>query len=203
MKSPSQKTALAVVAHPDDETIFLGGTILSYSEYSWRILCATYERNDMRAVESLRAEKYYRASGIQIDFGFLGHRDARKEENGGVDFDQLVNQLRVYASWPDIVISHNELGDYCHKAHIAVFDAVNRVFENPWVIICDGSRDFPIVQRPEYWHIPLTEETRKRKLQIFTECYPSQQHLWHKAAFIVNWAFNRQEEVLGRNRLPI
>ena len=41
------KKALIIVAHPDDETIWMGGTILKYTELEWTIysLCRASDKD--------------------------------------------------------------------------------------------------------------------------------------------------------------
>src|SRR5690606_31192293 len=39
--SKQKKVSLVVVAHPDDETLFFGGLILSSPKKYWHIVCAT------------------------------------------------------------------------------------------------------------------------------------------------------------------
>lgn len=191
---------LAVIAHPDDETIFMGGTILSNPSFIWKIMCATYEEDSPRAQEALKAIRYYRAWGIDIEIMFLGHKDKHKIPDGGIDHVKLSSQLLDYRSWPDIVITHNEKGDYGNNAHISVNQAVMDIFPNAWEILCEEANLFPIVKRDITWEIKLSPVIQERKRQVFVECYPSQQLLWTRTTYLVEWAFNLRSERFGRKR---
>lgn len=193
-----RQRVLAVIAHPDDETIFMGGTILSNPFSVWRVLCATYEENSTRAQEALKAMRYYQASGIDIEIVFLGHEDKHKTPDGGIDRLKLSSQLLDYRSWPDIVITHNEKGDYGNNAHISVNQEVMRIYPESWEILCEDQNRFPVVKREIVWEIKLSPTVQERKRQIFVECYPSQQLLWTRTTYLVEWAFNLCSERFGR-----
>lgn len=198
MKHLKKPKILVVVAHPDDETIFMGGTILTYPFSVWRVLCATYGKKSARAQEALRAIRYYRSSGIDIEIDFLDHDDKHKTPNGGIDHSKLTSQLLTYRSWPDIVITHNEEGDYGNNAHIVINRIVKHIFPNAWEIICDDPDLFPVIQYRTVWKVELSAAVQERKREIFLECYPSQQLLWNRTAYLVDWAFSRGVEYFGR-----
>ena len=37
----SQMKALIIAAHPDDESLFMGGTIAEFKKWRWAVLCVT------------------------------------------------------------------------------------------------------------------------------------------------------------------
>ena len=59
-----KKDALCVVAHPDDETIWMGGTILRNKNFNWTIL-SLCRKNDLERAEKFKKVcKFYNAKPI-------------------------------------------------------------------------------------------------------------------------------------------
>jgi LmbE family N-acetylglucosaminyl deacetylase len=191
---------LLVIAHPDDETIFFGGTILSNPKYIWRILCATYTRGTSRASEMLRAVEAYKAAGSNATVEFLGHRDNKCFPQGGIDLELLRMQLWKIREWPQQVFSHNQRGEYGHPAHAAISAMVESVFYSPWTIVYEPHEYYPDIENNEYLSVALCNTVRMKKLQIFNDCYKTQQNLWTEMAPLMNWAFETSHEVFCRSK---
>lgn len=119
------KKALAVVAHPDDETIWMGGTIARNKKIAWTIfsLCRAGDRD--RAPKFKRVCKYYRAKSIIGDLddeGKLSMEEARQEAKKiileKIDFNEF-----------DYIFTHGANGEYGHERHIAVHLAINELIK--------------------------------------------------------------------------
>lgn len=147
------KTILAVLAHPDDESFGIGGTLALYAQKGYDVyyLCATrgeagtvdeeYLRGfsstaEMRTDELMRAAKQL---GLK-DVFFLGYRDSGMpgtDENKHPDaqinhsIDEVAGRVVRYirAQKPDIVLTHDPIGGYKHPDHIHVHKATKLAFE--------------------------------------------------------------------------
>lgn len=135
---------LAIIAHPDDETILCGGTLalLARAGAEVHFLCATRgeggemgepklcERADLgrvREQEMRCAVDALGGAGVE----FLGYVDPAIGENEELhpytdDFDELTHRLRDYIQQlrPAAVITHGSNGEYGHPAHVLTHRAV-------------------------------------------------------------------------------
>src|ERR1035438_7598997 len=106
--------ALVIVAHPDDETIFFGGAILSL-RYAWDVVCLTDGDADgkgqKRAEDFKLACKRLGAKKAHI----LGFKDRFESR---LDIDSVESQLNefVKANGPyKVMFTHGPLGEYGHN----------------------------------------------------------------------------------------
>ena len=147
------KTLLAVLAHPDDESFGLGGTLALYAQkgYDTYLVCATRgEAGTVDAVyldgfkdtSELRAGELERAAKILglKDVFFLGYRDsgmAGSEDNKHPDaqvnhpIDEVAGKVVKYIRElkPDVVITFDPIGGYKHPDHIHIQKATVLAFE--------------------------------------------------------------------------
>jgi LmbE family N-acetylglucosaminyl deacetylase len=147
------KTILAVLAHPDDETFGLGGTLALYAQrgYDTYYVCATRgevgsadeefmrgfkDTAEMRTDELMRAAKIL---GLKEVF-FLGYRDSgmpgsedNKHPNAQVarSIDEVAGRVVKYIRElkPDVVLTFDPIGGYKHPDHIHIQRATTLAFE--------------------------------------------------------------------------
>lgn len=147
------KTVLAVLAHPDDETFGLGGTLALYAQkgYNTYYVCATRgevgaadeeymkgfkDTAEMRTDELMRAAKIL---GLKEVF-FLGYRDSgmpNTEPNQHPDaqvnhsIDEVAGKVVKYIRdlKPEVVITFDPIGGYKHPDHIHIQKATTLAFE--------------------------------------------------------------------------
>ena len=147
------KTILAVLAHPDDESFGLGGTLALYARtgYNTYYVCATrgeagtVDAEHLRGFSStaeLRTDELMRAAqhlGLKEVF-FLGYRDSGMpgtEENKHPDAqinhptDEVAGRVVKYIRElkPDVVLTHDPIGGYKHPDHIHIHHATKLAFE--------------------------------------------------------------------------
>ena len=147
------KTILAVLAHPDDETFGLGGTLALYAQKGFDVyyVCATRgevgsadeeymkgfkDTAEMRTDELMRAAKIL---GLK-DVFFLGYRDSGmpgSEDNKHPDaqvahsIDEVAARVVRYIRElkPEIVLTFDPIGGYKHPDHIHIQRATTLAFE--------------------------------------------------------------------------
>lgn len=147
------KAILAVLAHPDDESFGLGGTLALYAQkgYDTYYVCAT--RGEAGTVDEehlkgfkdtaeLRTDELNRAAkilGLKGVF-FLGYRDSGMpgmEENKHPDaqinhsIDEVAGRVVKYIRElkPDVVLTFDPIGGYKHPDHIHIHNATVLAFE--------------------------------------------------------------------------
>jgi len=147
------KTILAVLAHPDDESFGLGGTLALYARkgYNTYYVCATHgeagtvDEEHMRGFSStaeMRTDELMRAAkelGLK-DVFFLGYRDSGMsgtDENQHPDaqinhsIDEVAGRVVRYIRElkPEVVVTHDPIGGYKHPDHIHIHKATKLAFE--------------------------------------------------------------------------
>lgn len=148
------KKILAVLAHPDDESFGLGGTLALYAQkgYDTYYVCATRGEagsadpeflNGFKDTAELRTDELMRAAkelGLK-EVHFLGYRDSGMpgtEANHHPDAQinhpieevagKVVKHIRDIK--PDVVITFDPIGGYKHPDHIHIQKATVLAFAN-------------------------------------------------------------------------
>ena len=120
--------ALLIVAHPDDETIFCGGTLLSYPVWNWNIVCVTMQNPD-RFKEFSDAMNKYKELGVNIDSYSTLNKPDYNQDLSPEDYEEWKSSIKRLGFNPDIVFTHNQEGEYGHKHHIAVSKMVRELLQ--------------------------------------------------------------------------
>lgn len=150
MKNP---VMLAVLAHPDDESFGMGGTLALYARRGWDVylVCATrgevgdVDQEKMKGFDSiaeLRAgELRCAASHLGLkDFFFLGYRDSgmpgspdnlHPDAQVAHPLDEVAGRVVRYIRElkPEIVLTFDPIGGYRHPDHIHIHEATVLAFE--------------------------------------------------------------------------
>lgn len=171
------KTILAVLAHPDDESFGMGGTLALYARkgYDTYYVCAT--RGEAGTVDQefldgfkdtaeLRTEELNRAAkilGLKGVF-FLGYRDsgmpgmdANKHPDAQVNhsIDEVAGKVVRYVRElkPDIVLTFDPIGGYKHPDHIHIHNATVLAFEKAVDPSFHPEAGAPFKPRALYYHV--------------------------------------------------
>lgn len=169
-------TVAIIVAHPDDETLWAGGTILSNPSWHWFIVCLC------RGSDNDRAPKFLKALQILGSEGIMGDLDDGPEQK---PLDENEPEHTILKLLPhrhfDLIISHNPGGEYTrHIRHEETGKAViklwhsGRIFTNELRIFAyeDGNKEYyprPI-KNSSFYHL-LAKRIWLKKYRIITETY--------------------------------
>ncbi|SDF28520.1 GlcNAc-PI de-N-acetylase [Fontibacillus panacisegetis] len=109
---------LMIVAHPDDESIFGGGALIS--QPGWRVICLTNGSDAVRSKEFKQAMEFAQA-GYEI-------WDYPDEYEGSFDEEQVKNDVEkvLKSGHYERIMTHNLHGEYGHSQH----KALSRILHN-------------------------------------------------------------------------
>src|ERR1700743_3445691 len=119
MDNETKKVAI-IVAHPDDETLWAGGTILSHPEWACSII-SLCRKNDAD-----RAPKFEIVSKILGAESRMGDLDDGPEQTplSSNEVQQAILQLLPFFEF-DLIITHSIYGEYTrHRRHEEIGRAV-------------------------------------------------------------------------------
>lgn len=183
-KEESRKKNVAIiVAHPDDETLWAGGTILSHPHWNCFVVCLC------RSDDKDRAPKFYEALKILRAEGIMGNLDDGPEQEplAEEEVEHAVMNL-LPARHYDLVITHNPTGEYTkHLRHEETSKAVLMLWQSGristtelWTFAYeDGNREYlprPVENANIYK--TLTKRIWLRKYSIITETYGFKPDSW-------------------------
>lgn len=197
---------LVLVAHPDDETIFCGGTILSQPNDSWHVVSMLYNLEDSpRGVEFVNAMENYKRLGVNLTYQMLGqgvsdltdsdHSKIREDYYG---WEESVRNLNLTGF--DAVYTHNSEGEYHHPHHVAVNKIANELFPNTTIyeFICPTMYRLQLVYQPFLGNtkvVPLSPAVLRNKLDIYNNNYTSQLENWRNLPDIMRFEFSSTFEI--------
>ena len=160
------KTGLVVVAHPDDETIWMGGKILSSKDIKWTIFSLCREDDKDRAPKFKKVCRFYEAKGIISDLEdeeIMNIKESLPEVK-----KRLVRKLRRKNF--TYIFSHGYNGEYGHKRHVGVHLAIkNLVAKN--ILTCDKLFFFAYNSKRRDLVFNLNKEILKTKRDIIERLY--------------------------------
>jgi LmbE family N-acetylglucosaminyl deacetylase len=143
---------MVVIAHPDDETFGMGGTLAYYASIDVEIFLVCATRGEAGEVQDKYLQRYNSIAALRIaelecaakqlgikklifldylDSGmpgsFHGHHPQAlvnaHSEKLVIDIVRLIREIR-----PDVIITHDPMGGYMHPDHIKLHRAVKDAF---------------------------------------------------------------------------
>ena len=105
MNRKISKAVAVIVAHPDDETLWAGGTILNNPSWKWFIVSLC------RGSDNDRAPKFFKTLQILGSEGIIGDLDDGPEQKplNEIELEHTILKLLPPIHF-DLIISHNSDG---------------------------------------------------------------------------------------------
>jgi len=165
-----------IVAHPDDETLWAGGTLLMHADCHWTVVTLTRRSDPERAPKFATAIAHYGAAGIMGDLD----DGPQQKPLRTVEVEDTILDLLPSHHY-DWVLTHSLWGEYTrHKRHEEVAQAVVALRESGRLSV--GEIWMFAYQDEEGRHLPrpvenadlytrLPPEIWERKYRIVTDVY--------------------------------
>ena len=172
----SAKTVAIIVAHPDDETLWAGGTILSHPSWKWFIVCLC------RGNDKERSSRFYSALKTLKSEGIMGFLDDGPEQKplDEEEVERVILELLPPHHF-DLIISHNPSGEYTrHLRHEETGKAVIRLWHKGkisaselWIFAFNDNNglSYPMANETATIYRLLSKHIWLRKYNIITETY--------------------------------
>ena len=172
-----------VVAHPDDETLWAGGTVLSHPTWNFFVVCLCRRDDEQRASRFFHVLELLNAHGIMGDLDDGPDQIPLSEK----DVEDSILELLPTHNF-DLVITHNTTGEYTrHIRHEEISRAVINLWSMGKIITHelwtfayeDGGKRYlprPIKKATLYRKLPAGIWQKKYKL--ITEQYGFKKNSW-------------------------
>jgi len=164
--------ALVIVAHPDDETLWMGGYILENQEWEWHILSLC------RSMDADRAPKFKKVCaelGAQCKI-----TDLDDEHLQPLEINEVIQKIKsnIPKQSFDYIFTHGENGEYGHLRHKEIHLAVKKMIETK-KIKCKNLCYFSYDIKGNAFNkgtnanviVPMTNNLKSQKKRLIQEVY--------------------------------
>jgi LmbE family N-acetylglucosaminyl deacetylase len=199
-----KKTVAIIVAHPDDETLWAGGTIMSHPAWEFFVVCLC------RKSDPDRAPKFFKVLQILKADGQMGDLDDSPEQiplNAELLHESIIKLLPY--TYFDLIITHNPNGEYTrHIRHEETGKAVISLWKNGrlhanelWIFAYeDGNKEYyPRPLNSADINFPLSLKIWRKKYRIITEIYGFEKNSFEAMTTPKSesfWQFSNASEVI-------
>ena len=191
----SKLNVAVIVAHPDDETLWAGGTLLSHPEWNCHVITLC------RASDPDRAPRFYKAIEQLGATGTMGDLDDSSDQIPleYEDVEQGIQALLPERPY-DLIFTHGSNGEYTrHIRHEETSRSVKALWEEGkirapslWTFAYeDGGGRYPPTPVMTSDHVvQLSTDIYQRKRRIITEIYGFGKESFELSAVSQEEAFN-------------
>jgi LmbE family N-acetylglucosaminyl deacetylase len=165
-----------IVAHPDDETLWAGGTILLHPDANWTIITICRRSDPHRAPRFFRCLEVLNASGAMGDFDDDPQQKPLNLKEVQREIVALLPSERF-----DLIITHSQQGEYTrHLRHEETAKAVFALWKSKEILAGqlwqfaykdDGGKYLPKAIEDADIVNELPKEIWQKKYEIITDIY--------------------------------
>lgn len=147
-----KKRVLIIAAHPDDETIWMGGMILKNIN-RWDLEIISLCRKD----DKDRAPKFRKVCRLLNAKCFMSDLD--DEKLGYISTDEVIKRLRKFSNKKyDYIFTHGKNGEYGHIRHTLVNKAVREML-NKKMLLCSELFFFSYIKKGKFCYADKSADT--------------------------------------------
>jgi len=183
METQKPKSVAVIVAHPDDETLWAGGLMLSHPNCNWFIVCLCRKNDKDRAPKFHKVLQELKAEGIMGDLNDGPQQKPLHETK----LEDAILKLLPKKHF-DLIITHNPTGEYTkHLRHEEISRSVIILWETNqistkelWTFAYeDGDKKYlpKAIENATLYH-KLTKKIWERKYSLITETYGFKKDSW-------------------------